>query len=299
MDANRPDTLELARSVASGAASVAIGASADYATITTNNNTFTIDAGDLDALRDAMARVLPQPRRNLPEPDPAFRGREAAEAALRAALEAGGGSQAVTALKGLGGVGKTELAVRVAHAVTPLYPAAQVLIDLRGTAPDPVTPQRAMEDVIHRFEPGAKLPDEPDEVSGNLPRPAARNRSLLILDNAHGTAQVLPLLPPAPSAAIVTSRVTLELPGVPTRRLDCLERPEAIAVLAAHLAAHDPPEGGLDALAAACLDHPLSLRVAGSYLAKRWDYIGIEDYAGRIVANRATLAIAGVKGKTT
>ena len=32
------------------------------------------------------------------------------------------------------------------------------------------------------------------------------NKALLILDNARDTAQVAPLLPPSPSAAIVTSR---------------------------------------------------------------------------------------------
>lgn len=103
------------RALASGAAAVAIGGDATGARISPTfiqgDVRLDLSAETLSALR---AEVLPAPRRNLPELDPAFRGRAEDEATLIAALERGEGAQAVTALKGMGGVGKTALAARVA-----------------------------------------------------------------------------------------------------------------------------------------------------------------------------------------
>lgn len=82
---------------------------------------------------EAQRRALPAPRNNLPEPEPHFQGRGEDEAALLDGLARGGGSQATTALRGVGGIGKTALAVRVAHQMLLLYPDAQQLVDLRGT----------------------------------------------------------------------------------------------------------------------------------------------------------------------
>ena len=233
---------------------------------------------------------------NLPPDAAHFTGREGEAAALLAALKDGGGAQAITALKGIGGIGKSALAVRVARQLALSYPAAQILIDLRGTEPDPVVPMAAMEEIIRRFEPAARLPDDAGAVAEIYRDLLGQNKALLILDNARDGAQVQDLVPPPPSAAIITARRQIDLPGVASHRLDNLERADAVALLMALFAANAPEASVLDGLAAACADHPLSLTVAGTYAANRADRIDLARYAAEIAARRETLRLAGVEG---
>jgi predicted ATPase len=138
----------------------------------------------------------------------------------------------ISALKGIGGIGKTALAVKIAHRLTALFPAAQLLVDLRGTRENPVSSRQAMESVIRRFHPEAKLPDD-DAAIAEIYRDLLRhNKAILILDNAKDTAQAAPLLPPSPSAAMVTSRQALFLEGARSVRLDVLPLAEAKELLA-------------------------------------------------------------------
>src|SRR5205085_3460662 len=90
-----------------------------------------------------------------------FVGRSDERKALKRILNAKkGGRVALTALRGMGGVGKTSLAVQVAHEVKDHFPDAQLVLELRGTSDQPMTPVEAMARVIHDFHPdAAKLPD--------------------------------------------------------------------------------------------------------------------------------------------
>ncbi len=66
----------------------------------------------------------------LPDPPADFTGRAAEIKTLCAAVE--GGGAAITGLRGMGGVGKTALALVVAREVKARYPDAQLYLDLRG-----------------------------------------------------------------------------------------------------------------------------------------------------------------------
>jgi predicted ATPase len=92
-----------------------------------------------------------------------------------AALSREGGALTISALKGIGGIGKTALAVKIAHRLTALFPAAQLLVDLRGTRENPVSSRQAMESVIRRFHPEAKLPDD-DAAIAEIYRDLLRQR---------------------------------------------------------------------------------------------------------------------------
>jgi tetratricopeptide (TPR) repeat protein len=286
--------------VASGAGAMAIGGDATNAVLTTI--VLQINGGDsikvseeiIAKLGEAVRRSLPSVLNTLPDVAADFTGRIEEENEIVAALSREGATAAISALRGIGGVGKTALAVKIAHRLTPLFPAAQLLVDLRGTDETPLSPRQAMEDVIRRFHPEAKLPDDEaamKEVYRDLLR---ANKALLILDNARNTAQVAPLLPPSPSAAIVTSRQTLYLQGARTCRLDDLPLTEAKALLAKIFAAERTfTDSELTDLAQACLCHPLSLKVAALFL-KAQQGQTIAYYVGRVTRDRARLRLEGL-----
>ena len=286
--------------VASGAGAMALGGDAINSTLTTFVLQF--DGGDpiavseavADRLNEAVRVSLPRVRNTLPDVAADFTGRVEEENAIAAALSREGGTAAISALKGIGGVGKTALAVKIAHRLTALFPAAQLLVDLRGTGETPLAPRQAMENVISRFHPEAKLPDDEaamKEIYRDLLR---NNKAILILDNAKDTAQVAPLLPPSPSAAIVTSRQALYLQGVRARRLGDLPLAEAKALLAKIFGAERTcTEGELAELARACLCHPLSLKVAALFLKQHRGRM-VADYARHVRDDRQRLKLEGV-----
>jgi tetratricopeptide (TPR) repeat protein len=165
-------------------------------------------------------------------------------------------------LQGMGGVGKTALAVALAHRLKDRWPDAQLYLNLRGADPaqrTPVTPAEAMRDIVLAFHPTAQLPGEVERLAPiyhSVLHDAGR--VLLLLDNAADAAQVAPLLPPANCLLLVTSRTQFTLPGIVAERIDSLSPPDACALLlrlAPRLAGHEADAATL------CAGLPLALEV--------------------------------------
>ncbi|HEY0076956.1 MAG TPA: hypothetical protein VGB77_22920, partial [Abditibacteriaceae bacterium] len=176
----------------------------------------------------------------LPPPVAEFTGRDAdlddLEAALLSHKAAGATISARHAgLQGMGGVGKTALATMLAHRLEKHYPDAQLVLNLRGADPErraPMTPQQAMQEIIHLFHPTAQLSDDLEALQRDYHAVLNQaGRVLLLLDNAAGAEQVRPLVPPADCLLLVTSRTQFSLPGLVARNLDCLEPHESEALL--------------------------------------------------------------------
>jgi len=280
-----------------GAGSISIAGSADAATISTfvvqGDAKIELSDSQIAKLTKAISTSLPAPRHNLPPRDRFFEGRdEQLSELVRSLAETRSGHASISALRGIGGIGKTELAVQAAMRLMPIFPDAQILIELQGTSDQPLTTRDAMADVIRRFHPTGQLPEDDAAVTEIYRQVLREVRAVVILDNARDTDQVAALLPPAPSCGIVTSRNVLHLPGALGLQIDCLDRVASIEVLGGHLAVRSLTEASLDALAEACRDHPLSLHVAGSYLAGA--AMGVEAFCQRIEANRGALKIQGV-----
>ncbi len=104
-------------------------------------------------------------------------------------------------LMGMGGVGKTTLALKVAQQLRDDYPDAQLFLDMRGTGEQPRTPAETMAEVIRVFHPDAKLPEDQTALRAIYLSILRDKRVLLLLDDAKDREQVESLLPPrvAPS----------------------------------------------------------------------------------------------------
>jgi tetratricopeptide (TPR) repeat protein len=248
----------------------------------------------LAKLNEAVRRSLPPVLHNLPPIASAFTGRGWEEDEIVAALAGQGGSAAISALKGIGGIGKTALAVKIGHRLTVQFPDAQLLIDLRGTSSAPMGPRAAMESVIRRFHPDGQLPDDDAAVLEIYRDLLSKNRVFLILDNARDTAQVERLLPPSPSAAIVTSRQVLHLADAKSLRLDDLPLADATVLVSKLLDGERSLSGAeLRRLAQdCCFCHPLSLRVAALFL-RGHKGRGVSDYIAGVERDRTRLRLQG------
>ncbi|MFD9940660.1 BTAD domain-containing putative transcriptional regulator [Nonomuraea sp. NPDC059023] len=215
----------------------------------------------------------------LPGDIPDFTGRRAAVEAVEELLRTG-----VVAISGLGGVGKTALAVHVAHRVRERYPDGQLHVDLRGAGADPADPALVLERFLDALGAG-RVPPGPDERAALLRTLTVDRRVLFLLDNAASAAQVRPLLPSGPgSGVLVTSRARLsDLIGARHVDLDVLTEREAVALFTA--VARTPSGRTAARVVEACGYLPLAVRVAGARLAARprWS---VEDLLARLSAQR-------------
>lgn len=223
-----------------------------------------------------------------------FTGRAAAAAHLRRELLRDPGRvMAVASVRGLGGVGKTALAVRVAHAVRGHFPDGQLYADLLGQSARPAGPH----DVLGAFlralgVPDAALPDAPEERSALYRSTLAGRRVLVLLDNAHDEAQVRPLLPGAPGCAVlITSRARLvAVPGAQVLDLDVMSEQEALALFTRIVGAPraQAERTACRATVAACGYLPLAIRIAAARLVARPAW-AVSTLAGRLADERRRL----------
>jgi len=103
-------------------------------------------------------------------------------------------------LSGIGGVGKTALALRIAHGLHGGYPDGQLYVDLRGDGGQPTDPADVLVDFLLALGmPAAEIPATPTARAGAYRTLTADRRILVLLDNAYDTAQVTPLLPGPPA----------------------------------------------------------------------------------------------------
>jgi tetratricopeptide (TPR) repeat protein len=219
----------------------------------------------------------------LPPPPTDFTGRESELAELRAAVESGGVT--ISGVRGMGGIGKTTLALKLADELTPKYPDAQIYLDLQGVSANPVSSIQVMAHVIRSFYPDIRLPQNEAETAA-LYRTTLHGRcALLLMDNAADRAQVEPLLPPKDNLLLITSRSRFHLPGLWVKDLDEMPLAEARDLLL-----RITPRIGdqADRIAEICTGVPFALRQAAGTLSERFD-LSPTFYAARLEGKRAQL----------
>jgi tetratricopeptide (TPR) repeat protein len=250
-----------------------------------------------------------RPGRPTTEPDPqppldqlplnltVFCGRATSAAKLRSALltSPDPAAPAVVVIDGMAGVGKTALAVQVAHDLADRFPGGCHFVDLRGfsRSTPPRTPYEVLGLLLRKLDSAATVPVEHARRVERYREFLAESPTLIILDNVQSAPQIEGLLVgPGPSRTVITSRRQLpSLHEASPLSLSVLDEPESLDLLRAIIPPdrrHDQ-EPDLRRIARFCQGLPLALRIVGAKLVRRRAW-SVGHLADRLDSQRIGLA---------
>ncbi|WP_433509756.1 BTAD domain-containing putative transcriptional regulator [Nonomuraea sp. CA-143628] len=213
------------------------------------------------------------PPLELPRDVPAFTGRLQDMASLQRLMTHPDGSSTVV-ITGGGGMGKSAIAIHLAHRLRDHFPGGYLYVNLQGAREEltPLLPDEALGRMLRAL--GVAAGDVPTETA----EAAARFRSLttdrgmlVLLDNAVDAAQVELLLPGEGCAVLVTSRRSLTTLGGAVHHLNALSEQESLAMLGS-LAGEERVAAEPDAalrIIRYCEGLPLAVRIAAARLTSR------------------------------
>jgi len=216
-------------------------------------------------------------------------GREGAQELLRSALDAAlpEGRTRLVGIVGMGGLGKSSLANRLAHTLADGFPDGVLWLDMAG-----LDLGGALQQVADAFGQAERLAGAGERAArASMVRGLLNARSaLLVLDDVQQDDQVASWLPStASSAVILTSRRAdlALLQGATTCRLGPLPPAESTALLVQAIGAArvaEEPEAAA-ALLAQCEHLPLAMDLAARLLAQRPQWT-LAALAARLAAKR-------------
>ena len=209
----------------------------------------------------------------LPRAVPDFTGR-AAEVSEIVELMLGSSPVPVVAVSGMAGVGKTTLALHVAHRLAGCFPDGQLYLDLHGHSSRhaPLSPVAALEGLLRMTGVTGALPSSPDQLGGRWRAAIAGRKLLIVLDDAADRPSLEPLLPGSTECAVITTsrRHMTAIAGVHSVRLDVLPVAEAarlFGTIVGGRAAAEPQE--VENAVGLCGGLPLAVRLAAARLRSR------------------------------
>ncbi|MFF4160930.1 BTAD domain-containing putative transcriptional regulator [Streptomyces sp. NPDC001678] len=224
-----------------------------------------------------------------------FSGRDEAVAELcRALTDPDRTALAVASVSGMGGIGKSTLALRVAHQVKGEFPDGQLYADLRGSGTDAADPGTILVSFLTALGVSRrKVPGSLEDRSRMFRTLLDDRRVLLLLDNARDAAQVRPLLPGAARCAVVvTSRARpVGVPSGAHVRLEEFSTGEALSLVRRIVGESRiaPEEEAALALVIACACLPLAVRIVATRLSSRPGWT-VTHLVARLTDERRRLA---------
>jgi len=235
---------------------------------------------------------------NIPARNPGFTGRDGLLAAVRERLLAGD-KAVVQALHGMGGVGKTQLAVEYAHRFAAAYDLAWwVNSEQTCLIGDQFAALGAALGCVVAVSPASQVDDggAGTEAERAAVRAAVlaelreRGRWLLVFDNAERHADILPWLPGGGGHVLITSRARGWAEVAAPVEVDVLTRRESVAILENRVSGLDPADA--DRLADRLGDLPLAIAQAAGFVAGTGmavvNYLDLlETRAGQLLAQGA------------
>jgi DNA-binding SARP family transcriptional activator len=244
---------------------------------------------DLDA-RAEPAAAGPE---TLPSGTTAFTGRSGHLAELDRSADSQ--SNPLVVLTGVGGVGKTMLALHWGHRSAHRFPGGRLYIDLRGFGPGGTVmePAEAARHLLGAMGVEPRLiPADADAQLALYRGAIGGERRLLILDNVSDASQVRALLPGSPqvhTVAVSRRRLTglAASHGAKIIAIGALDPAESAALLARQLGeerlASDPESA--ERILNACAGLPLALAIAGARAAIHPDR-PLSAIAGELAVSR-------------
>ncbi|MFF2661002.1 BTAD domain-containing putative transcriptional regulator [Kitasatospora sp. NPDC058032] len=273
------------------------------------------------AVEPAQPPAPPAPRTIAPDvPRPAqlplgprgFTGRREHIDRLAELLRPADGTLSLVCLEGTAGVGKTALALHVAHRAAPLFADGQLFADLHGHGrAAPAGPAEVLGGFLRALGvPAERVPQGVNERIGLYRSLLAGRSVLVVLDNARDADQVRPLLPGGGgSTVLVTSRrrlVSLTVrEGAHRLVVPVLPAAEAHRLVTALL---QPGQGddtaAVDEIVRLCAGLPLALRIVAANAAYRSDVplgriareLTVDRVAALSAPDEAQTALAGSLG---
>lgn len=238
----------------------------------------------------------------LPRDLATFTGRREELARLIAAAtqhhdRSGATTVVISAVEGMAGVGKTQLAIHAAHKLVRAghFIDVQLHVNLRGFDPElpPADPSAVLEAFLRQLGVAAQqIPESRDERAAMYRDRMRDRRALVLLDNAATEDQVRDLIPAGPTCLVlITSRRSLAgLDGASPHLIDTFTQTEALDLLT-RIAGHDRVAAEPEAAARVigyCDRLPLALALTAARLRSRpaWSLAELADrmQAGRLEA---------------
>ncbi len=220
---------------------------------------------------------------SIPARNRGFTGREELLVATRRALVVGG-KAVVQALRGMGGVGKTQLAIEYAHRFADSYEVAWwVNSGQSGLIGDQFAELGA---ALGCVDADARIEVVRSAVHAELRR---RSQWLLVFDNAYSAADIRPWLPGGNGHVLITSRERGWEEIAAPIAVDILARVESVAMLQDRVAGLT--EADADRLAAGLGDLPLALAQAAGFMNDTG--IEVEEYISLLATRSEELLALG------